>query len=66
MNLDIRFPLGLMFGIMGLILAGYGLVSGDRAHAGGEAINLNLWWGLLLLVFGGIMLFLSRRGVQKN
>jgi hypothetical protein len=66
MNLDIRLPLGLMFGLMGLILAGYGLASGDRAMAGGEVINLNLWWGLVLLVFGGGMLFLARRSIQKG
>jgi len=66
MNLDIRLPLGLMFGIMGLILAGYGLASSDRAMAGGEVINLNLWWGLVLLVFGGGMLFLARGSIQKS
>jgi hypothetical protein len=66
MNLDIRLPLGLMFGIMGLILAAYGLASGDRAMAGGEVINLNLWWGLVLLAFGGGMLFLARRSIQKS
>jgi hypothetical protein len=66
MNLDIRLPLGLMFGLMGLILAGYGLASGDRAMAGGAVINLNLWWGLVLLVFGGGMLFLARRSIQKG
>jgi hypothetical protein len=66
MNLDIRLPLGLMFGLMGLILAGYGLVSGDRAQAGGETINLNLWWGFVLLAFGGLMLLLSRRGAAKH
>jgi len=66
MNLDIRTPLGLMFGLMGIILVGYGLVSADRAHAGGEAINLNLWWGIVLLVFGGLMLMLTKRGAAKH
>jgi hypothetical protein len=66
MNLDIRFPLGLMFAIMGVILAGYGMVNEARAHAAGASINLNLWWGLVLLVFGGVMLFLASRGAQKD
>jgi hypothetical protein len=65
-NLDIRFPLGLMFSLMGIILAIYGVASADRAHAAGEVINLNLWWGLVLLVFGGIMLFLGSRAAQKD
>jgi hypothetical protein len=66
MNLDIRFPLGLMFGIMGLILSVYGLMSDRRAIAAGEAINLNLWWGLVLLVFGAAMLLLASRAPKKN
>ena len=66
MDLDIRTPLGLMFGIMGIILVGYGMVSPDRAHAGGEAMNLNLWWGIVLLVFGGAMLLLTKRAAQKH
>jgi hypothetical protein len=66
MNLDIRFPLGLMFALMGVILAGTGLLSDARAHAGGETINVNLWWGLVLLAFGGAMLFLARRSIPKS
>jgi hypothetical protein len=66
MNLDIRTPLGLMFGLMGIILVGYGLVSGDRAHAAGEAINLNLWWGFVLLIFGGLMLALTKRAADRG
>jgi hypothetical protein len=66
MNLDIRFPLGLMFAIMGAILALTGMFAGGRAHAGGATININLWWGLALLIFGGAMLFLGRRGAQKD
>jgi hypothetical protein len=66
MNLDIRFPLGAMFALMGVILAGTGLLSAARAQAGGETININLWWGLVLLVFGGLMLFLASRAAQKD
>jgi hypothetical protein len=66
MNLDIRSPLGLMFGIMGLILTGYGIISADRAHAAGEAMNINLWWGLVLLAFGAVMLVLAGRGAAKD
>ena len=66
MNLDIRLPLGLMFGIMGLILAGYGMVSDKALYARSLGININLWWGLALLAFGGLMLWLSRRAPQKD
>jgi hypothetical protein len=34
----------------------------DRAiYARSLGMNVNLWWGLVLLVFGIVMLLLSRR-----
>jgi hypothetical protein len=57
MALDVRLPLGLLFIILGALLAGSGvLASGSR---------LNLWWGLVMLVFGGVMLWLGRRGTSS-
>ena len=55
MNLDIRFPIGLLFMILGGLLALYGLL-GDRAiYARSLDINVNLWWGLALFAFGAVM-----------
>jgi hypothetical protein len=61
MGLDIRTPIGAMFTILGLLLVGYGLVSDSSIYAKSLGININLWWGLVLLVFGGIMLRLGTR-----
>jgi len=61
MGLDIRKPIGLMFTILGLLLAGYGLFSDASVYARSLGINVNLWWGLVLLAFGGVMLFLGSR-----
>lgn len=61
MGLDIRTPIGLMFTILGLLLTGYGLVSDPSVYARSLGINVNLWWGLVLLLFGGIMLALGTR-----
>lgn len=61
MGLDIRTPIGQMFTILGLLLTGYGLVSDKAIYARSLGINVNLWWGLVLLVFGGVMLFLGSR-----
>jgi hypothetical protein len=58
--LDIRTPIGLMFLVLGAILAVYGAMSDPAAYARSGA-NINLWWGLVLLVFGGVMLYLGRR-----
>ncbi len=62
MGLDIRTPIGLMFGIFGLLLTGYGLATnGSPIYERSLGQNLNLGWGAVLLVFGGVMLWLGRR-----
>jgi hypothetical protein len=66
MNLDIRLPLGLMFGIMGLILVVYGAISDQALYARSLGININLWWGAVLLLFGGVMLWLARRAAPRH
>jgi multidrug transporter EmrE-like cation transporter len=62
MKLDLRLPIGLMFTIFGAILTVYGLVSGNTIYQRSLGINVNLWWGLVLLVFGVTMLTFSLRG----
>lgn len=61
MGFDIRLPLGLLFTILGVLLAGYGLLADHAIYTRSLGINVNLWWGLALLVFGAAMLFLARR-----
>lgn len=64
MGLDIRLPIGLMFAILGLLLAGFGLIGDKAIYQRSLGININLWWGLALLVFGVVMLWLGRRGTS--
>ncbi len=64
MGLDIRLPIGLMFAIFGLLLAGYGLISDKTIYRRSLGVNINLWWGLALLAFGAVMLVLGRRGTS--
>ena len=61
MNLDLRLPMGLMFSIFGAMLAIYGFVSGPAIYHRSLGINVNLWWGLVLLGFGLLMLFFAMR-----
>jgi hypothetical protein len=61
MGLDIRLPLGLLFTIIGVLLAGYGVLGDKAIYARSLGINVNLWWGLAMLVFGAAMLFFARR-----
>ncbi len=67
MGLDIRTPIGLMFGIFGLLLAGYGLMTGGSdIYQRSLGLNVNLAWGAVLLVFGGVMLWFGWRGGSKQ
>jgi len=63
MGLDIRWPIGLMFSLVGLMMTIYGFVTKDDAelYRRSLGININLIWGAVLLVFGGLMLFLAWR-----
>jgi hypothetical protein len=66
MGLDIRIPIGLMFGILGLLLAGYGLLGDRSVYERSLDININLIWGAVLIVFAGLLLFLgSRKGRRQ-
>ncbi len=68
MGLDIRWPIGLMFSLIGAMLGIYGLATGSGAdiYRNSLGINVNLYWGLLLLVFGGTMLTFAWRDSQKQ
>jgi hypothetical protein len=55
-SLDLRVPIGMLFGLLGALLAIYGLVSDPAIYQVSLGINVNLWWGLVLVVFGGAML----------
>ena len=63
MGLDIRLPIGLMFAILGVLLAGFGLISDQSIYQRSLGININLIWGTVLIVFSAILLWLgSRKG----
>jgi hypothetical protein len=66
MNFDLRLPLGLMFTLFGAMLTVYGLVTDAAIYKKSLGININLGWGLVMLVFGLLMLFLAYRGRKKD
>jgi hypothetical protein len=63
MGLDIRWPIGLMFSLIGALLIVTGVVDAGGSESLG--ININLIWGVVLLVFGALMLLGALRG-NKN
>jgi multisubunit Na+/H+ antiporter MnhG subunit len=66
MSLDIRIPIGLMFGIIGAILAVFGLVSDPKIYQRSLGINVNLGWGCALLAFGVFMLTMAYRAHRRT
>jgi drug/metabolite transporter (DMT)-like permease len=60
MGLDIRWPIGLMFSLIGVLLIGYG--AANSAESMRVDVNINIIWGVLLLVFGVLMLVGAVRG----
>jgi hypothetical protein len=62
MNFDLRLPIGSMFGFYGVLLIVYGLITIDSpVYERSLDLNVNLLWGLVLLVFSSVMLFAALR-----
>jgi hypothetical protein len=64
-RLDIRIPLGLLFMVVGALLTAFGATSDNALYGRSLNINVNLWWGAVLVVFGAIMVGLGRRGHRR-
>ena len=62
-GLDLRYPIGGLFVVLGAMLAVYGLATSGNAamYERSTAVNLNLWWGLVMVVFGACFLALAVR-----
>jgi len=63
MAVDIRIPLGLVFLILGGILALFGLFTRENValYEKYQGLNPNLVWGAVMFLFGAVMFFIGRR-----
>jgi hypothetical protein len=66
MGIDIRVPLGAMFSLLGLLLTAFGIFGNKAIYSQTLGINVNLDWGIVLLLFGVLMLFLGLRAESKG
>lgn len=64
MGVDIRLPIGFMFTAFGLLLGAFGWFSDRSLYQRSLGINVNLVWGIVLLIFGLSMLLLGRAGAR--
>jgi len=67
MGLGIRWPIGLMFSLIGALLVINGFITGSDAEMYHRSldININLRWGLVLFAFGVFMLIMAWRGKNQ-
>ena len=68
MGLDIRYPIGLMFSLIGILVSVYGLATGSNKELYHRSldININLVWGIFLLIFGAWMLLMAIKGKKQG
>jgi uncharacterized membrane protein YeiB len=66
MGLDIRLPIGIIFTIYGVLLIIYGMVANPAIFVSSDGVNIDLWWGLAMLVFGLLMGILAFRASRRE
>ena len=64
---DIRIPIGFMFSIIGLIITTLGLftLSDSEMYQKSLGVNVNIIMGLIMLIFGIVMLLFAYRKKEK-
>ena len=66
MGFDIRLPIGYLFTIFGAMLVLFGLFTGNAdMYQRSLGINIDLWWGGVLLIFGLLMAFAARKAQSR-
>ena len=66
MSFDLRLPIGMMFALYGILLTAYGLLGDSKFNQKSLGINIDLSWGIFLLVFGGLMLLMALMGSKPQ
>ena len=67
MHVDVRIPIGIMFSLTGTVLTAFGLAmrKTPELYAKSLGIDATLWWGVVVLVFGLMVLTLGRSGQMR-
>jgi hypothetical protein len=63
---DLRFPLGWLFAVLGMLLVLAGLRATPSADARSLGININLIWGVVMITFALLCLWLARRAARRR
>jgi hypothetical protein len=65
--IDIRMPIGLLFTTLGIMVLIYGLVtlSDTAMYSQSLGVNINIWSGIGMTIFGSIMLYFAVKAKKK-
>ena len=63
---DLRFPLGYLFGTLGVLLLIAGFTAAPGANAPSLGIDIDLIWGGVMIAFGLLCLLLARRQARRR
>jgi len=66
MGLDIRWPIGIIFTLYGIVLMVFGLFADPEIFQKSVGVNIDLWWGGAMLVFGLFMGALAFRASRRS
>lgn len=66
--LDIRIPIGLLFAVLGVLVFVFGIatITDTQMYAKSLQININIWSGVFMAIFGGGMLLWSKISKLKK
>lgn len=59
--MNVCLPIACLFLIVGLLLTGYGLVVPSAQGEVSLGVNVNLYWGSVMVLFAGVMLWAGTR-----
>lgn len=67
-HLDLRYPIGGLFVVLGVLLAAFGFVTRSNAtiYAPSLGLNINLLWGGVMLVVGMLFLGLAAASARRE
>jgi hypothetical protein len=63
---DLRHPLGWLFATLGVLLVIAGLRATPSTDARSLGININLIWGVVMVAFALLCLWLARREARRR
>ena len=67
MGLDLRWPIGIIFTLYGVIMMIFGVVTDPQIFVERSmGVNIDLWWGAAMLVFGLCMAALAFRASRRS